>query len=238
MMAYRLKILRGHGKERFWQTFTSPLSGAESVASALEELNGRAELRDETGAPCAPIAWDCACLEKKCGACAMVIGGTPTLACACTLEQAAKGDTVTLEPLAKFPRICDLRVDRAALFGDLRQMHLWLEGEADLREEERRALHYQAASCLLCGLCLEVCPNFSPSGTFGGALSLAAAWRVLDQEEAGEHRAAVRKAYRSRFFRDCAKSLSCQKICPAKLPIEQLMVKTNAAALWRRERGK
>lgn len=234
-MAYRLNILRGTGNEKNWQSFLSDLPGTASVASALEELNRRADLRDTTGERAAPIIWDCACLEKKCGACAMVIGGTPALACACTLQDAAQGDTVTLEPLKKFPRIQDLRVDRGKVFDTLREMHLWLEQEADLADDARRALHYQAASCLMCGLCLEVCPNFSPRGKFAGALSVAAAWRAMDQTPAGAHRTALRKAYQSRFFRDCGKSLSCQNICPAKVPVAELMVKTNAAALWRRE---
>ena len=162
-MVYQLKILRGAGNVRFWQTFDSPCTCADSVARALEELNERTVLRDSAGQEAEPIAWECACLEKKCGACAMVIRGTPRLACATRLCEAAdKGGCITLEPLKKFRRIRDLQVDRGEMFTALQEMELWLENDAELVEEERRALHYRAASCLMCGLCLEVCPNFSP----------------------------------------------------------------------------
>ena len=45
-MVYQLKILRGTGNVRFWQTFDSPCTCADSVARALEELNERTVLRD------------------------------------------------------------------------------------------------------------------------------------------------------------------------------------------------
>ena len=238
-MVYQLKILRGAGNVRFWQTFDSPCTCADSVARALEELNERTVLRDSAGQEAEPIAWECACLEKKCGACAMVIGGTPRLACATRLCEAAdKGGCITLEPLKKFRRIRDLQVDRGEMFTALQEMELWLENDAELVEEERRALHYRAASCLMCGLCLEVCPNFSPGRTFAGAAAAAAAYRAFEPSAAGAHREALRTQYRKRFFNDCAKSLACQDICPAQVPVEQLLVKTNAAAIWRRREKK
>ena len=238
-MTYRLKIRRGRGGESFWQTFDTPCAGSDTVAAALEELNARPALTDCTGAAARPVVWERACLEKKCGACAMVIGGAPALACATALEDAAdKSGAVTLAPLAKFPRIEDLQVDRAGMFQALEDMALWLEQEADFTDEQRRALHYKAAGCLQCGLCLEVCPNFDGRGAFAGAAAAAAAFRVLDENETGEHAAAVEKAYARRVFAGCAKSLACQRICPAGVPVERLLVKSNAAAVWHRKERK
>ena len=238
-MTYRLKILRGtgSGKSR-WQTFETPCTGSDSVARALEELNEREVLTDSAGETAAPIAWDCACLEKKCGACAMVIGGTPALACATALRHAAdKRGVVTLAPLTKFPRLQDLRVDRKKLFETMTEMELWLEQRA-AEDGRNTALHYKAAGCLMCGLCMEVCPNFDPKGTFAGAAAAAGAYRVLDENETGGHEKNVENAYVRRFFEGCAKSLACQRICPAGVPIEQLLVKTNAAAVWHRKERK
>ena len=239
-MRYQLKILRGTGGGGSrWQTFETPCAGGDSVARALEELNERAVLTDSAGTEAAPIAWDCACLEKKCGACAMVIGGKPALACAAALGDAAdKNGVVTLAPLTKFPRLKDLRVDRGKLFAAMEEMQLWLERAAEPGGAARTALHYKAASCLMCGLCLEVCPNFDMMGTFAGAAAAAAAYRVLDENEAGEHAKGVERAYVRRFFEDCAKSLACQDVCPAGVPMEQLLVKTNAAAVWHRKERK
>ncbi len=128
--------------------------------------------------------------EKKCGACAMVVSGRPALACAVSLGAAADSSgEITLEPLRKFPRIRDLQVDRGACFAALQEMELWLEEEADLTNRARRELHYRAAGCLMCGLCLEVCPHFSVGGPFVGAMGAAAAFRVYDQSAEGGHRA-------------------------------------------------
>ena len=233
---YQLKILRGVGKEKsHWETFESPLSGEDSVARALEELDERPALKNAAGQPAKPVLWDCACLEKKCGACAMVIGGLPRLACATPLSEAAdRRGVVTLAPLTKFPRIEDLRVDRDAMFARLEAMHLWLENDAALSEQEQRELHYQAASCLMCGLCLEACPNFDSKHAFAGAAAAAAAFGVLEETNEGAHREEVRRAYRRSVYEGCSKTLACQTVCPAKLPIEKLMVQTNAAAIWKR----
>ena len=238
-MTYQLKIQRGEGDgERGWQTFSTPCGANDSVACALDELNGRADLRDRDGKEAAPIRWDCACLEKKCGACAMVIGGKPRLACATTLQDGADSDgVVVLQPLKKFPRLHDLRVDRQVLFDTLRDMEIWLENDAAADSgAENRTLRYKAAACLMCGLCLEVCPNFDLRSSFAGALAVPAVFCAADESENGEHREAVCKQYRKRFFAGCSKSLSCRDICPAGVPMEQLLVKTNAAAVWRRGR--
>ena len=234
-MLMKVKILRGVGtEESFWQTFETNLPPTATVASVLEELNDRSPLLDSEGKAAEPIVWQCACLEKKCGACAMVIGGKPRLACTCKLQEAEKNGTVTLEPLSKFPRVADLQVDRSRMFALLEEMQLWLENDAELTEEARRSLHYKASSCLMCGLCMEVCPNCAPSNSFGGAMAALATYRAIDQEEKGAHRKAMKRAYQKHFFNDCAKSLSCQDVCPMKIPVEDLLVKTNAAAIWRR----
>lgn len=238
-MTYRLKIRRFDGVRSFWQTFKLECGGDLTVARALELLNERTCLTDETGGAAAPVAWDCACLEKKCGACAMVIGGKPRLACAVRLADAADASgRVTLEPLKKFPCIRDLQTDRGRLTDTLTEMELWLEQAAETRRETWQ-LHYRAASCLLCGLCLEVCPQFGGTGAFAGAASALAAFDVYDHTPPGPHRDGVGRQYRRRFYDGCAKSLACQEVCPAKIPIERLLVKTTAAAVWKRKgRGK
>ena len=69
------------------------------------------EILDIDGIPVGEIAWECSCLQKKCGACAMRINGVPRLACDTKIGD-LKSKTVTLEPLKKFPVVRDLIVDR------------------------------------------------------------------------------------------------------------------------------
>ena len=40
--------------------------------------------------------------------------------------------------------------------------------------------------------------------------------------------------HRQLYFEGCGKSLACQDICPAGIPVEELMSRSNAAAVWKR----
>lgn len=205
---------------------------AATVASALTAMNADPALCDETGAPVSPIHWECSCLQKKCGACAMVIGGRPRLACDTRLSEFAKSGIVTLEPLRKFPVIADLICDRSVLFENLKTMQLWLDADAPA-DDDTAETAYEASRCLQCGCCLEICPNFYAEGSFFGMSAMAPAARLLTELPA-DQQSAVRKAYRDHVYAGCGKSLACRDICPAGLDMEHLLVNSNAAVFWKR----
>ncbi|TQI66025.1 2Fe-2S iron-sulfur cluster-binding protein [Clostridium sp. KNHs216] len=233
-MRFDLKIRRqkDSGSPSFLQTFSCEGDPEGSVAFALNELNNRDELKDKEGNLADRIVWECSCLQKKCGACAMRINGLPCLACSSFLgELSGKEKTIVLEPLSKFSVVADLKVDRSILFEDMKRAKLWLEESASMNHWEHEN-QYQSSRCLMCGCCLEVCPNFRPDGKFAGAVSMVAASKLMDQAEYGEHRSELLKKYRQFYFEGCGKSLSCQKICPLGLPLEDLLVRSNAAAVW------
>ena len=92
-----------------------------SVASLLIEINSTEDYTDNDGNIIRGIAWECSCLQKKCGACAMVINHRPCLACDTFLSDIA-GDTIEIEPLRKFPIVKDLIVDRKVMFDKLSSM--------------------------------------------------------------------------------------------------------------------
>ncbi|WP_442872771.1 2Fe-2S iron-sulfur cluster-binding protein [Caproicibacter sp. BJN0012] len=222
------------GSPSFFQTFAYEGIPEDSVAFALNELNGRDVLEDHEGRPADRIIWECSCLQKKCGACAMRINGLPRLACSSFLgELAGRKHIIVLEPLSKFPIVADLKVDRSILFANMKRMRLWLEENASMNQWEHEN-QYQSSRCLMCGCCLEVCPNFRPDGKFTGAASMVAASKLMDQAEYGGHRSEILRKYRQFYFGGCGKSLSCQKICPLNLPLEDLLVRSNAAAVWHR----
>ena len=218
----------------YLQSFAYEGNAADSIAFILNELNNREQLTDVSGQAAAPIAWECGCRQKKCGACAMLINRVPKLACSAFLETVLqKRNVVTLEPLCKFPIVADLIVDRSSMHESLKDMKLWLEDEAYLSGWNHEA-QYQSSRCILCGCCLEVCPNFSFGQEFSGAIATVNAYRVLDQSQYDEHRSEVGTLYRKHYFEGCEKSLSCHNICPIGLPVEDLMVRSNAAAVWKK----
>ena len=233
-MKKKLDILRrqqGSG-EPYHQVFLFETEDeGATVANALLWLNRQSPLLDVDGREAAPVRWESSCLQKKCGACAMVINGRPGLACDARLSN-YKGDTVSLEPLRKFPVVEDLMVDRSILFSRLKELQIWLE-ENGPSDSARNGLVYEASRCLQCGCCLEVCPNFHPDGRFAGTAAMVPMTRVL-AESIGIQEKDLRKNYSRFIYEGCGKSLACHNVCPAGIDIEQLMVRSNAAAVWRR----
>lgn len=129
-----LKIQRYDKTSRksWWQSFRYESERQHvTVADALQELNCRNPLIDTDGNIAAEIKWECNCLQKKCGACAMLVNGLPMLACDANLEDDSH-ETIELAPLSKFPVVEDLIVDRKIMFDNLKKMQVWLDKRADI----------------------------------------------------------------------------------------------------------
>ena len=205
-----------------------------TVATALDAINGDAGMRDADGNPISHIHWECSCLQKKCGACAMLINGKPGLACDARLSDFGKGK-IRLEPLRKFPVVADLIVDRSVLRENLKGMRAWLSDKAEA-EKADQDVAYEGSRCLQCGCCLEVCPNFYAGGSFAGMAVAVPTARLL-AELPREQREAIGKAYRQHVYEGCGKSLACRNICPAGIKVDDLLVNSNAIAVWKRHPG-
>ena len=192
-----------------------------SVAALLDTLNSGDDLRDENGETIPRISWECSCLQGMCGACAMVINGRPALACETFLRD-MEGDTLVLEPLSKFPVVSDLVTDRSAIQNNLLESNAYIQeySASDPSEYEHR---YIAAKCLKCGLCLEVCPNYTGKGDFYGAY-FANDCYLISSRSAGS---GIKKEYDRHFAPGCSGALSCVDICPMKIPTIASMAKMN-----------
>ncbi len=235
-MKLRLEILRRkHGGEPYRQMIDFETGdGNATVATALRQINSDSTFRDINGEPVGEIKWESSCLQKKCGACAMVINGRPMLACDAKLSEL--GEVITVEPLRKFPVVEDLIVDRSAVFESLKELKVWFD--AQTKADERVSdTAYEASRCLQCGCCLEVCPNFCVDESFvgmSGAVPMSRLISALPKEQEKE----LYKTYRKRVFEGCGKSLACRNICPAGIDIDGLLVSSNAAAVWKRKARK
>lgn len=202
------------------QKFAYNGDGDLTVADWLTEVNQKEARTDR-------IAWECGCLEKKCGACAMLINGSPALACSIFLKDAKKRGQIVLEPFGKFPIVKDLIVDRGAMFQKMKEMKIWLAEKAVSDFSWDRELQYKAGQCLQCGCCLEICPDFPSDGKFAGAAAMVEAYRAIEQNTADEHKEEMRKAYEEKFFSCCGQSFACQSVCPQKLPLDEIQARAN-----------
>ena len=232
-----LKILRresGEAKPYFESfVFESEDEGA-TVGTALMQISQNTDL-----------TWEHSCLQKKCGACAMIIDGKPALACDTRLSDCGK-ETVVVEPLRKFPVVRDLLVDRSAMAGKLMEMRAYPTvvktkiGEESLSAGKIRQMQrddetaFEASRCIQCGLCLEVCPNYYREGVFSGMSGMAPMARILAAVKTDSSQA----AYRKYVYEGCGKSLACRDVCPAGIDMDRLLSRSNREALpiWKRRK--
>lgn len=213
-MIVRVKRQDDANSAPYWQSFSLETGKNETVAQVLEKLNYTDDLFDICGNHARRIRWECSCMQKVCGACAMVINGVPALACNTFLRD-LKGEELVLEPLSKFPTISDLIVDRSIIMDNLKKAEMYVGefGKADPKHYEDL---YQIAKCLKCGLCLEVCPNYVKGENFFGALFANDSYFMF--ENSADRKTEIKKSFGEHFAKGCSKSLSCSDICPMNLP--------------------
>lgn len=229
---YTLRIQRQDtpSSAPYWQEFLYNGTCDDSIATALRTLNDHTPLQTKDGCEVSPIGWQCSCMVRKCGACAMVINGLPRLACA-TFFRFFRKSTVTITPLRKFPVVRDLIVDRSILHTLLKQLKIWHTAPSHPTPWSQE-WHRQSSRCLLCGCCLEICPQFDGRPTFAGALAPVNAFRILDGASRDSHIQESMTAYQQLYYESCGHSLSCRDICPAHIPIEDILAHSNAKAIW------
>jgi len=211
----RIQIKRQDNKESapYIQEFELPSFQKDkvTVAKIIDTLNYRDDLFDIQGNPARRIRWECSCLQKMCGGCAMVINGMPGLACSVFIDT-NKTELLKLEPLTKFPVVCDLVVDRSCIL-DYQLEAVQYMGSIGQQDPKEYQQQYSVAKCLKCGLCLEVCPNYVPQGKeFFGAVHANQSYLLYSMT--GERRSELMEEYRKHFARYCSKSLACRSICP------------------------
>ena len=219
----KVKIQRQQSpvSEPYWETFDADVPGDMSIAGLIDHLNYRDDILDENGRKTTRIGWECSCLQGICGSCAMVINEVPALACE-TFVKDLKGDEITIRPLRKFPVIHDLLVDRSVIHENLKKMNIFIreyqpedQGRAS-RKEREHSLQYTAAKCLKCGLCLEVCPNYTNGKNFFGAIFANDCYLVASRNRSKAEN--IREAYGEHFGRGCSKAFSCMDVCPMEIP--------------------
>lgn len=223
-MLVKIKRQASADSAPYWQSFNYDGSPDQTVAAVLDALNYTDDVYDAGGEPAPRILWECSCMQKMCGACAMVINGTPALACNVFLRD-IPGDTLTLEPLSKFPVTADLVVDRSIISQNMQRAQVYL-GKYEMAEAGEYEHRYAAAKCLQCGLCLEVCPNYDRGEQFFGALFANDIYLTCSSSQ--DRKKELRKEYDTHFAKGCSKSLACQKVCPMEIPTLASMLKMNA----------
>ena len=207
----------------YWEEYEIPYAPGQNVVSALMEIARDPRTRD--GKPTSPVVFDRACLEEVCGSCAMRVNGVSRMACTALIDHLEQ--PVRLEPMAKFPVLRDLSVDRQPMFEALKRVRGWIpiDGTYDLgpgprMAEAERRLAYEYARCITCGNCLDVCPQVNDRSNFIGASAIAQA-RLFNSHPTGAMNAAERleALMADGGIDDCGNAQNCVRACPKEIPL-------------------
>lgn len=233
----RFKIQRREkeGAASHFETFEIKYRRNLNVISALMEI--RKDPVTVDGKRTTPPVWDMSCLEQVCGICTMVIDGRVRQSCSALVDDlllASGGNTVTLEPMSKFPNVRDLKVDRSKMFDHLKQVHAWMEldgshnlGPGPQVSNELAQERYALSRCMTCGSCLEACPQYGDDH-YIGPQAIAQA-RLFNMHPVGQ----ITKEERLNGLMgddgitNCGNAQNCVQVCPMSVPLTKAIYETN-----------
>ncbi len=225
------------GSEPYWQNFSIPYRPNMNVISALQWIQRNPITKE--GKKVKPVVWDCNCLEEVCGACSMVINGTVRQSCSALIDNYE--NPITLQPMAKFPVVRDLWVDRHRMFEALKRVKAWVPidgtyelGEGPKMDDNVRAVAYELSKCMTCGCCLEACPQYTLTNTFVGAFAVQQA-RLFTMHPTAQMNANERVDALMGLdgIVGCGNAQNCVEVCPKDLPLIESLVEMQKATIKR-----
>ena len=224
----RLKVKRqdGPGEKSYWQEFELPWEPHMNVISALMGI--RRQPVTASGQKTTPVVWESVCLEEVCGSCTMLVNGRVRQSCSVMVDLIApEGQTITLQPMTKFPVVRDLVVDRSRMFDDLKRVHAWitLDGSHELgpgprQSQDNQETAYPLSRCMTCGCCLEACPQVSSMSDFVGPAAINQV-RLFNLHPSGAMHAGERldAVMGEGGVEGCGKAQNCVEVCPKEIPL-------------------
>ena len=187
---------------------------------------------NKSGERTTPVVWQMNCLEQVCGICTMIINGRARQSCSALVDKLEQ--PIRLEPMAKFPNIRDLVVDRQQMFDHLRRVHAWVEldGTHDLGpgpriDPETSQERYAYSRCMTCGCCLEACPQYEGDQYIGPqAISQV---RLFNMHPTGKTTSKERleAIMGPDGITNCGNAQNCVQACPMNIPLTRAIYEEN-----------
>ena len=220
--------------ERFAVDFEAGLN----ITSVLQRI--AAQPVTVEGKATTPVAYETACLEEVCGSCTMLINGRVRQACSALVENLRKEGPglIRLAPMAKFPTIRDLIVDRSRLFEDLKRAHAWIDvddysdrGPGPRMPPATQEEAYPLSKCMSCGCCLEACPQYNDKSRFIGA-AVVSQIIYFNEHPVGRFAAGERLDVLNGpdGIANCGNAQLCVQVCPKDIPLTDSIAKAGRQA--------
>jgi succinate dehydrogenase / fumarate reductase iron-sulfur subunit len=213
---------------------TVPVQDISEHCSFLEMLDVLNEQLTVDGKE--PVAFEHDCREGICGACGMVVNGTPhgpnkmTTTCQLHMRSFSDGDELWIEPFRAeaFPVLKDLIVDRSSLdriiqAGGFISVNTGNAQDANNLPVGKEVADHamDAATCIGCGACVAACPNAS-------AMLFTAAkvghLNVLPQGSPERDRRTLSMigTMEDEGFGNCTNHGACENACPKGISIDYI----------------
>ena len=206
--------------------------------SFLEMLDALNEQLIELGKEA--IAFDFDCREGICGACNLVINGSPhgknelTTTCQLNMRDYKDDTELWIEPwrATAFPIIKDLIVDRTSFekiiqAGGYIEVRTGAAGEANATSIDKPVADaaFDAATCIGCGACVAICPNASATLFVAAKVSHLS---TLPQGEVDKERAyKLVLAMEQEGFGGCSNYRECERVCPKGISVSKITTMNN-----------
>jgi len=245
-MDVRLRVWRQENAETSGEFETYEANDISPEASFLEMLDQVNEQLNATGED--PIAFDSDCREGICGACGLMINGTPhgpqrgTATCQLHMRKFDDGEQITIEPwrATAFPVLKDLIVDRSAFdeiieAGGFITANIGSAPDANATLVPRTAAEaaMDAAACIGCAACVAACPN-SAANLFTAAKIVHLGLLPQGQPERYLRTVAMVETMEE-YFGPCTNHGECETACPKSISIDVIawMNRDYVAAQWK-----
>ncbi|MBL8148781.1 MAG: succinate dehydrogenase iron-sulfur subunit [Blastocatellia bacterium] len=235
-LTIKVKRQEDPSSKSYWEEFEIPYRPNMNIIICLMEIRKRPITKD--GKQTTPVVWESSCLEHVCGACSMVINDQARQACSTLVDKI--DHPIVIEPMTKFPLIRDLKVDRSRLFSDLKKAKAWVPvdgthnlGPGPRLDAETQELRYKLSTCMSCGVCMEVCPQYNPKTLFVGP-SVINQVRLMNMHPTG----AMHKKERLEAMmeeggvQDCGNAQNCVRACPKHIPLTESIADVNRQTTW------
>jgi succinate dehydrogenase / fumarate reductase iron-sulfur subunit len=233
-MNLTLKVWRQASQDSQGAIQSYEAKGVSDDTSFLEMLDMVNEGLMEQGQE--PIAFEHDCREGICGACSMVINGTPhgpqkaTTTCQLYMREFKNGDTIWIEPwrAKPFPVLKDLVVDRASFdriqhAGGYVSISTGNAPDAHSTPVDKAAADaaMSAAECIGCGACVAACKNASAMLFVAAKVSHLSLLPQGEPERRSRALAMV-EAMDAEGFGSCTNHSECEAACPKGISVSYI----------------
>ncbi len=213
----QVRVWRGRTEgDGAYQAFDVPARANQTVLDVVTYIQRTLE---------PSLAYRFACRVGVCGSCAMTVNGRPRWTCRTHVSRVARGDTLTIAPLANLPVIRDLVADMTPFFDKwqaARGRFVPGDGPKDAMArvapgERPRAAANAAIECINCGVCHAACDLVTWRDDYLGPGALNRAWAAWNDVRDGDRTGVLKAVAMAGGCHLCHTHQSCAEHCPVDL---------------------